>query len=493
KASLSDLDQAKVVEATQLLQKAQLTPDSPEALATIPALSVKDLPKTNQIIPEKVDLKELITLAHEQPTQGIAYTKLLLPLDGVPLRLIPLIPMFMRSLTEIGTAKHDFVSFGTEMAAKTGGIQAGVFVGSKIPTQESFAYFTLAGKAVYEKLPHLFSLWREILLEPLTDKKVAIERIGQMLLEARARLEQGMQTAGHAVVSCRLAARYTPVGSFSEETSGVSYLESIRHYLEDFAKNPDNLLSDLEEIRHALITKAPKALFSCTAENEALDNILTSARKLYQELPTLKDKETYALVCKEGLPSHEALITPSRINFVGKSVNLYQHGWKFHGSASVILRYMRMGYLWEHVRVRGGAYGAFCNLDRTSGTLICSSFRDPNHAETLKAYDQMADFLASFTLDHNQLTQAIVGAVGDLDAYILPSARGNKALSHYLLDDSETLRQELRDQMLSTTAQDFKNFAEVMANLREGDVCILGGQDLSSYAKEQGWTVKHIF
>ena len=72
---------------------------------------------------------------------------------------------------------------------------------------------------------------------------------------------------------------------------------------------------------------------------------------------------------------------------MGKAVNLYDLGHTFHGSFNVILRALRMGYLWERVRVRGGAYGAFCNLDRNSGTLIFASYRDPNVSETLDAFD----------------------------------------------------------------------------------------------------------
>ena len=114
---------------------------------------------------------------------------------------------------------------------------------------------------------------------------------------------------------------------------------------------------------------------------------------------------------------------------MGKAANLYDLGYTYHGSASVILRYMRMGYLWERVRVRGGAYGAFCMLDRMGGTLVCASYRDPNVDDTLTAYDQMADYLRSFRPDKEQLTSAIVGAIGDLDSYLLPDARGAQGLA----------------------------------------------------------------
>ena len=143
--------------------------------------------------------------------------------------------------------------------------------------------------------------------------------------------------------------------------------------------------------------------------------------------------------------------------------------------------------------MRGGAYGAFCSFDRSSGTLICNSFRDPNTKETLAAYDAMPKFLESFNPDKNQLTQAILGAVGDLDTYQLPSVKGATALVHHLVGDTVELRQKMREEMLATKASDFHRFGEAIGSLVDGDVCILGGQDAKSYAESQGWAQEEIF
>ena len=142
------------------------------------------------------------------------------------------------------------------------------------------------------------------------------------------------------------------------------------------------------------------------------------AADLLAALPAGRDAALVLPPFSDGLPAAEAFLAPAQINYVGKAANLYDLGYTYHGSASVILRYMRMGYLWERVRVRGGAYGAFCMLDRMGGTLVCASYRDPNVDETLTAYDQMADYLRSFRPDKEQLTSAIVGAIGDLDSYL---------------------------------------------------------------------------
>ena len=174
---------------------------------------------------------------------------------------------------------------------------------------------------------------------------------------------------------------------------------------------------------------------------------------------------------------------------MGKAANIYDQGYVYHGSASVILRSLRMGYLWERVRVRGGAYGAFCNLDRLGGTLVCASYRDPNVDDTLAAFDGMAEYLRTFSPDKAQLTQAIVGAVGDLDSYLLPDAKGAQSLSRWLTDDTDAARALMREEILSTTERHFREFAEVLAEAaRSGSTCVLGGPKTEAAAKEHGWS-----
>lgn len=54
---------------------------------------------------------------------------------------------------------------------------------------------------------------------------------------------------------------------------------------------------------------------------------------------------------------------------------------------------------------------------------------DPNLLDTLEAYDGSPNFLATLDLDRDALTKAIIGTMGDIDAYQLPDAKGYAAFS----------------------------------------------------------------
>ena len=69
--------------------------------------------------------------------------------------------------------------------------------------------------------------------------------------------------------------------------------------------------------------------------------------------------------------------TPSpQVNYVGKGGNLYTDAqYKLHGSAYVIEKHLGNTWLWDRVRVSGGAYGGFCSFDPHSGSFNFLSYR----------------------------------------------------------------------------------------------------------------------
>ena len=100
-----------------------------------------------------------------------------------------------------------------------------------------------------------------------------------------------------------------------------------------------------------------------------------------------------------------------QVNYVGKSANLYEDaGYKLHGSAYVINQLLGTSWLWDRVRVSGGAYGGFSSFDSHSGLFTFLSYRDPNLLKTADVYDGTADFLRQLQLDKDALTK--VGAAG---------------------------------------------------------------------------------
>ncbi len=152
----------------------------------------------------------------------------------------------------------------------------------------------------------------------------------------------------------------------------------------------------------------------------------------------------------------------------------------------VIARYLRNAWLWDQVRVQGGAYGAFCLFDRISGALSFVSYRDPNLLQTLAAFDQSSRFLREHRLEKKELDKSIIGTIGDLDAHMLPDTKGYVAMVRHLVNDTEEDRQRMREEILGTRASDFKAFARLLDQVKDqGIVKVLGAAAALRALQEQ--------
>lgn len=488
---LRPCERVALVEETRALRSLQEAPDSLEALATIPGLKLEDLPQENRPIPDEDRQAGAVpVLFHDLDTSGIAYTETTFDLSAVPARLVPLVPLFGRALFEMGTARRDFVDLGMRIARKTGGMDADTLFATTLGARQPVARLVVHGKATYDNVSALYDILSEVLLEAKFDDR---ERFQRMVLEEKARQEHVLVPSGHGIVMARLRAGYTEAGWLDEATSGVSYLTFLRTLAERMEQDWDGVLADLHALR-GLVLRRSNCLMNVTADEEGGRIVAAPAAALAGALPDVAaESATTQWRYGEAPAAAEALVMPAQVNYVGKAADLYSLGYAYHGSANVVFKHLRMAFLWDRVRVQGGAYGAFCAFDRASGVLAQVSYRDPNVAATLDVYDATADYLRRVSLSPTELANAIVGAIGDVDRHMLPDAKGSAALFRRLSGDSDAARQQMRDEILSTTNDHFRALADVMAEAaRTGRVAVLGGGALERVAGERGWRVERV-
>ena len=65
--------------------------------------------------------------------------------------------------------------------------------------------------------------------------------------------------------------------------------------------------------------------------------------------------------------AREAFLVPTQVNYVGLALPLVSPGQTIQGPMLVVNKLLQMGFLWDNVRVSGGAYGGFSVLDKNSG------------------------------------------------------------------------------------------------------------------------------
>lgn len=135
------------------------------------------------------------------------------------------------------------------------------------------------------------------------------------------------------------------------------------------------------------------------------------------------------------------------------------------------------GYLWENIRVKGGAYGAMCSFAR-SGMGYFTSYRDPNLMETYDIYKKAADYVAGFDASDRDMTKYLIGAIAKLDSPMTPSAEGAFSQTCYFAGITDEQLQKERDQVLTANVETIRSLAPVIRAITDGGViCAIGGED----------------
>lgn len=490
RAGMDDETLQAVQENTHALKHLQEKPDSPEALATIPMLKREDLEPRNKTIPlALMDEKGTPILFHDLFTNGIVYVDLGLNLQHLPAEYVPYVPLLGRAFVEMGTEKEDFVTLTQRISRKTGGIHPAPFTSDVQGDHGSATWLFLRGKAMIHQADALIQIYEDVLhTVKLNDR----ERFRQMVMEEKARAEQRLIPSGHQMVNQRLRSHFSQSHWASEQMGGISYLFFIRQLARDVEGDWPRVLAVLEDI-HRILVNRKTVLCNVTIDASGWNRFEPSLRRLLSSLPD--NPVSPPSILKPDWPGHskplfEGMTIPSQVNYVGKGADLRELGYEFHGSALAITRYVRNAWLWDRVRVQGGAYGAFCLLDRISGVLTFVSYRDPNLMRTLEVFDRSAQFLEEETLTDEELTKSIIGAIGDLDGYMLPDTKGYISMIRYLTKDTEPLRQQMREELLSTTPSHFKAMGGILRAVAEkGLVKVLGSSTAIAAVEQErpGW------
>ena len=484
RASMKREERVRIVALAAELRAAQQAPDSPEALDSVPSLGKEDLPKENKLIPCAVEQSEgLDVVTHELDTTGILYARYAFDLAAVPARLLPLVPLYARALTELGTKRRDYVELGFDISAQTGSLGAGPVILPHSADASVVSYLSLSGKCTAEKVERMAALMEEILFEPDFDNR---ERFAQMVLEEKARMEQSAVPSGHMLVNTRLNGRLSLVGRISEEMNGVNALFYARELSRRVEDDWASVAADLRALHEFIVCRDALRL-SLTGDAALIALSRGTLEGLARLLPSRPLPA--AVLDLPELPGAEWLSAPAQVNYTGLGLSMKDTGYEYRGSLAVIMRHLRMGYLWDRVRVQGGAYGCFARYGRSTGAFTFASYRDPNVAETLKIYRATADYLGNLSLSEADITRAVVGAIGDVDAYMLPGAKGSAAFSRWMCGETDEERQRIRDEILSTCLSDFHDFAPCLAKALESAVpCVLGGAVAEAAAQAEGWT-----
>lgn len=488
KKNLSKEELIQLIEDTKALRAYQDEPSSKEDMEKIPMLKREDIEKkVNPLCNEEKEIAGVKVLHHNIFTNGIGYTKLLFDVSKVAKEKIPYIGLLSSVLGYMDTNQRSFLDFSNEVNIHTGGIYTSVNTYSHYHEKGKFqARFEVKGKALYEETASKFDLIKEMLKETsFADEK----RLLEILLEIRSRLQMRMNSAGHLIAGSRATAYYSASAYFDELTSGISYYYFIDDLVNQFEERKKEIYESLKELVQIIFRKE-NLLISFTADEEGYKILSKEVEAFVGILYDEPIEEQLEELVPEG--RNEGFKTSSQVQYVARSGNFIDAGYKYTGALKVLKIILNYDYLWINLRVKGGAYGCMSGFSYTgSGYFV--SYRDPNLRETNEIYEKAHEYVRDFSVDERDMTKYIIGTISGIDKPLTPSAKGTLSLTSYLIGLTEEEIQKDRDEILSTEIEDIRALSPIVKAITDaGYICVLGNEQKIEEARDLFAEVKNL-
>ncbi|MDF2822397.1 MAG: hypA [Clostridiales bacterium] len=489
KATLSKEEINQLIADNKALLEYQETPSSPEDLEKIPLLDIADIEKKSKpLIIEKYDLCNTRTLLHKTFTNNITYLKLIFDIKKVSTEMIPYISLLASVLGNSDTDNYEYAELSNEININTGGIYSDVNIYSMSDDAAAFTpKFVIGAKAFYEKTPTVFELISEIVFRT---RFMDTKRIYDIIAEQKSRLQSRMNSAGHVVAANRAESYFSPAKYYTELTSGIDYFRFIEDLEANFETKKDELLHYLKKLTRYIFRKE-NLLISITSDGKDLEQFQNDFVRFVDELYT--DEIENIRPNFELKQSNEGFMTSSKVQYVATAGNFLNEGYKYTGALKVLSSIASREYLWNNVRVKGGAYGCMCGFART-GNVFFTSYRDPNLKQTLNTFDGIVKYIENFDVDDRDMTKYIIGTISDVDIPQTPAGKGERSLVAYLTNVSfEDIQQE-RDEILSTDCSKIRELAQlVKAVLDQKNICVVGNEAKIKENKDEFKTIQNLF
>ena len=470
KANMSSEEIEAIVEQTKRLKIRQETPDSDEALASIPLLELSDLNPNIEAV-ERRESKIGNTTVHFVPTftKGINYVGLYFKLNCLTEEELFYADILSDILGRIDTSERGYEALAKDINMNLGGLSSDITAISKDGKRDEFTPLMIVrAKALHSKLPDLCRLINEVVQKADYSDD---QRLTELVQESKAIWDNEAFRRGNSIVSQRVMAQVSAVGKF-RDNGNLGYYQKIS----ELASNPAALPLLPEKLAEVArkIFRANNVDIMFVGEEGELEAFENLMRPFVETWDTTELSDDVLQITR--LSGNDGIVTAGKVQYVAQGGNFIDHGFKHVGPMSVLETILRYEYLWIRIRVQGGAYGAFANF-YDDGNMIFCSYRDPNLLETLDVYKELPQYLRDFTLTDREMRKYIIGTMSSLDLPMTPALRGPRAMGMYFSGAKLEDKVEFRKQVIACKPEDIVALADVVEPvLNDNHICTMGNE-----------------
>jgi len=420
--------------AAELLER-QNTPDTPEAVATMPRLGIADLAKEPGICrSEERNIAGAPFIFHELPMGDVIFFNFYFEMPDYEKAALNGAGLLSELILRSGAAGMTAAEVQRKLRLLFGDIafRPEAFAGE----DGSRLMMVLSVKIMASKYAEAKAFLEKLFLTPdFTDEANSERLLNQYILRYKS------NPPGTA---SRVRGYVHPAYAAKEEIDGTDFYRFVSSGVKPCHSELSALAARLFSKCMISVTASPEAMK--TVEKEGLAFASAAVRRI-------ENTVDYPVIPA----GDEAFIYPATVQYTAR---YGKTSVPYSGAMNVAQMAARMDFLWNEVRAKGGAYGVGIDFER--GNVFFSSYRDPNLGSTFKAFENTADFLNNFDTDEQGLVDVIVGAAGSFDGTTGYSLIAKAADRRYITGITDDMLRQEWTEMLNTTLEQFRKAGDAV-------------------------------
>ena len=458
------------------------TPDSPEALATIRRITVKDLPKTiarysqkETVLPSGARVYDFRTF-----TRGIVYVNMAFDTRNLTLGEKRLLPLLVRAIQMCGTKKHDFTVLSTLMKTLTGGFYMYPYAGCNVQGKP-VSHVTVKTKMLLSDFSEAMDLIGEVLTEPdLSDGGRLKASISDMVTE----FESGYSYSASSYAVMNASSVFSASAMESELNMGTAlwfYLVDLKKDLESGKTGYDSLSAELTKLWEKVFTqRGMKIQITSDTADDSLVQIVSAFADRFKVGKFVRSTDYYRSFKNKPIPKAKrtAVYTlPSGPAFNAMTIRFEKDNEKTLVAMSLLASVLGSGYLWETIRGKSGAYGAESHVDNMENIFVFSTYRDPSVGKTFRTFGKAL----TQRISKSDIDYAVVTIIGKEIRPRSPQTKSSEAFRNVLLGLSTARYLRRRNLLLSMKPGDLEEAEKLLKTLMRtsASTTVVCGQELA--------------
>ena len=470
-------EKAAILDMNEKLHAWQQTGDTPEQLATLPVLDLSEVsPDPLLLHTEESKVDGADVLYHKAATNGIVHLNYYFRLTDCTLNELTALKGIDALLGKLPTKKHSAAELQQTIKLHLGRLNFALECKEKDHCKEAA---TPVLRVICSVMADKVALAKDLIHEILTETDFSqTERIREIVLQQAEHARQFCIGGGHVLALKAALSHYSAAGAAEEALGGYTAIK----FSFDLAANFDGKIGEIVALTERKLNDAickARLVLSVTA-NEPID--VTTILADYPAGTPVAPDAAYTT----DVPMKRGIKIPAQIGYGVLASDL---GRAWDESGRVAANILSLGYLWNVIRVQGGAYG--CGLRLGPNAAAAYSYRDPTPTRSLQMYRGAADFLREFVASGERIDKFVISTISDTEPLMSPRDEGAVADGRWFSGKTEEELRQQRGEILATDGEKLLSWCAALEHMAAtGAVCVVAHDEALKACEAEGIVIE---